>query len=56
MYLIPDLAAHMGKGLTGDTAVLRRPMKYNKFMGVLRALAMAPPLQLPQEEAHKLTS
>ena len=55
-YLVPDLEDHKGTGIAAGTPVLQKPMSYSKFMGVLRALTMAPPLAFTAEQARKLTS
>ena len=55
-FLIPDVETQRGQPLSDRSELVKRPMSYHKFMGVLRALAMAPPLSLDLEAARRLTS
>ena len=55
-FLVPDVETRRGHSLSDKSQLVKQPMSYHKFMGVLRALAMAPPLSLNPEDARKLTS
>ena len=55
-FLVPDLATTLGAGLTGDTPVVPRAMKYDKFMTLLRALTRAPPLSFTHDEARQIST
>ena len=55
-FLVPDLATTLGAGLNGDTPVVPRAMKYDKFMTLLRALTRAPPLSFTHDEARQIST
>ena len=42
-FLIPDIEIQKSKGFASDSRVMTRPMRYNKFVSLLRALCCSPP-------------
>ena len=55
-YLVPDVVNPRGEPLGPRSELVDRPMAYNRFMGMIRALAMAPPLAMSMEDARRITS